>query len=95
MSAASDWLERAPAIGKWIAGVVAGLAATVAGWTSLGMPVPASRQWVQSHYEEQQRQQELARDIRELEALLDKVESEDVREGLEARLAELRSRREG
>ena len=41
------------------------------------------------------RQQELARDIRELEALLDKVESEDVREGLEARLAELRSRRDG
>ena len=90
---ASDFLARAPVIGKWLAGVIAGLAATVAGWTSLGMPVPASRQWVQSHYEEQQRQQELAHDIRELEALLNKVESEEVREGLEARLTELRARR--
>lgn len=94
MAGLPDWIERAPAIGKWVAGVVVGLAATVTGWSSLGMPVPASRDWVQSFYEERQTANQLAEDIRALEMLLTKTENEEVREGLEARLAELRARQE-
>lgn len=95
MATLPDWLANVPTVGKWIAGTVAGLAATVAGWTSIGGPIPASQQWTVAYVQQREAQATLREDINRLRALLEKTESQEVREGLERQIAELEARLEG
>lgn len=46
-----EWVSTLPSVGKWIAGVVAGLAALVASWTALGFPVFMSDSAHHAHHE--------------------------------------------
>lgn len=95
MATLPDWLEKAPAVGKWIAGVVAGLAATVAGWTSLGGPIPASQQWTVNYVSEREANAAIRQQIRELQLMKAKAENPEVIDGLERQIAELEARLEG
>jgi len=45
-----EWLESKLTLIKLVGGAVAGFAAMLAGWASLGGPVPASRDWVTEYH---------------------------------------------
>ena len=92
MATLPEWIGNVPAVSKWITGTIAGIAATVAGWSTIGGPVPASRQWVVEHIDQREAQEQIRTDIARLETLVDKTENEEVREGLERQLADVRSR---
>lgn len=89
-----DWVINLPSFGKWLAGTVAGLVGLVSGWSFLGMPIPATQAWVDARIESGLDRWELRDEITSLEALISKAENDEVREGLQRRLAELRSRQE-
>ena len=89
MAGLPEWVNQIPAISKWIAGTVAGLAATMAGWTAIGGPIPADRAWVQSYVSNREQIAELRAEIQTTRSLLSKAENAEVRDGLEARLRQL------
>lgn len=86
-----DWVSGLPDVGKWIAGTVAGLVGLVSGWGFLGMPVPATQAWTDRQISAALERRELRDEIVSLEALIEKAENDEVREGLERRLAMLRA----
>ena len=91
MSGLPEWVDQIPAIGKWLAGTVVGLAATATAWTAIGGPVPADREWVAEYVENRERIAALEARIATTRGLLSKAENEEVREGLEAQLHDLQS----
>ena len=87
-----DGLTRALTVAKWVAGAIGALAASVTGYGVLGGPVPATRQWVESRFEQERYAEDLRADISLAEGLLSKTDDPELTEALEAQLVVLRAR---
>ena len=90
-----EWLESKLTLIKLIGGAVAGLAAMLAGWASLGGPVPASRDWVTEYHAELAERDEARRLLIALEKALNELEPGDTRDALEAQRDALQARLDG
>jgi hypothetical protein len=89
-----DWAGRLTLI-KLIGGAVAGTAAAVAGWASLGGPVPATRGWTEAYHASLAERAEMERLMFALDKALTELEPGDTRDALLAQREALQARLDG
>jgi len=90
-----EWLESKLTLIKLVGGAVAGFAAMLAGWASLGGPVPASRDWVTEYHADLAERDEAQRLLTALDKALVELEPGDTRDALEAQRDALQARLDG
>lgn len=82
MAGLPDWVSDVPAVGKWVAGTVAGFVGLVSGWSFLGMPIPATQNWVIEYYEREAVEDELIEAIARNDKALRELEEGEGRTAL-------------